>query len=363
MKFSNINTFFNFLKSCDHKKIYLWGAGSVGEVLGKLLNENSIIWHGYYDNFGNETVLNDQPVLTGTDFIPDTSAIYIIAAKNYNEIKRQLNSYGISDGQIIWFDSSGIFNEIFDLAIIDRNILNRIKIFKNIHKDKICFVVGNGPSLRVSDMEKIGQSGIIALTSNFFHQCYDKTDYRSEYHFWGDRVLIRELAKDRSYLLNLLANCRNLFTTADSDFNKYQNEPEMTNLVFFRKKMDALSSEPNFSADCFEGAYAGGTITYYMLQIAVYMGFKNIYLLGVDHTSSQELLPDGNITRHSEIQDHASMFGAYKMHWSPSPLYLTESAYRSAKRYCDSHGIKIYNATRGGRLEVFPRVNIDDILG
>lgn len=38
-------------------------------------------------------------------------------------------------------------------------------------------------------------------------------------------------------------------------------------------------------------------------------------------------------------------------------------AYKSARLYAENHGIKIYNATRGGELEVFERVNFDDIFG
>ena len=34
----------------------------------------------------------------------------------------------------------------------------------------------------------------------------------------------------------------------------------------------------------------------------------------------------------------------------------------AAKRYADAHGIKIYNATRGGKLEVFPRVEFDSLF-
>ncbi len=34
----------------------------------------------------------------------------------------------------------------------------------------------------------------------------------------------------------------------------------------------------------------------------------------------------------------------------------------AAKNYADSHGIKILNATRGGKLEVFERVNFDEIV-
>ena len=34
----------------------------------------------------------------------------------------------------------------------------------------------------------------------------------------------------------------------------------------------------------------------------------------------------------------------------------------SGKHYADKHGIKIYNATRGGKLEIFDRVDFDTIF-
>jgi hypothetical protein len=40
----------------------------------------------------------------------------------------------------------------------------------------------------------------------------------------------------------------------------------------------------------------------------------------------------------------------------------TTKAYQSAKAYADAHGIKVYNATRGGKLEVFERVDFDSLF-
>ena len=37
-------------------------------------------------------------------------------------------------------------------------------------------------------------------------------------------------------------------------------------------------------------------------------------------------------------------------------------AYKAARKYADAHGIKIYNATRGGKLEVFERVDFDSLF-
>jgi hypothetical protein len=41
---------------------------------------------------------------------------------------------------------------------------------------------------------------------------------------------------------------------------------------------------------------------------------------------------------------------------------IIDSAYEAAERYAKEHGIKIFNATRGGRLETFERVDFDDLF-
>ena len=42
---------------------------------------------------------------------------------------------------------------------------------------------------------------------------------------------------------------------------------------------------------------------------------------------------------------------------------VKEFFYKSAKEYADSNGIKIINCTRGGMLEVFPRMSLEEVLG
>ena len=41
---------------------------------------------------------------------------------------------------------------------------------------------------------------------------------------------------------------------------------------------------------------------------------------------------------------------------------MTE-AYVVIKRILNSKGVQVYNATRGGKLEVFPRIDLDDLIG
>ena len=107
---------------------------------------------------------------------------------------------------------------------------------------------------------------------------------------------------------------------------------------------------PKFSDDFSKRSYAGSTVTYACLQLAVYMGFKEIYLLGVDF-SSGDIKNSKYAHFHIEEELVAVCFKRQ-----------VGAAYISAKRYADQHGIKIYNATRGGELEVFTRVDFDTLF-
>lgn len=107
------------------------------------------------------------------------------------------------------------------------------------------------------------------------------------------------------------------------------------------------------SLDISRKIFMGGNITNVILQICFYMGFKEIYLLGCD-------------CNYKGAQVHSSLTG-YKNDDSlfESADYIGWSMiqdHKCAKKTADKLGIKIYNATRGGMLEIYPRVDIDSIL-
>ena len=108
---------------------------------------------------------------------------------------------------------------------------------------------------------------------------------------------------------------------------------------------------PKFSDDFSKKSYAGATVTYNCMQLAAYMGFKEIYLLGVDFSY-------GGQTK-NETYAHF-----YKEEKTTSMGFVNQVtlAYQSAKQYANQHGFKIYNATRGGKLEIFERVDFDDLF-
>ena len=104
----------------------------------------------------------------------------------------------------------------------------------------------------------------------------------------------------------------------------------------------------------------GHTVTYAMLQLAVYMGFQKIYLLGIDHQYATEYA--NGKKRQNNVKNYSSLLADEN---DVSGFYLidkTTLAYRAARKYADAHGIEMYNATRGGKLEEFERVDFDSLF-
>lgn len=120
---------------------------------------------------------------------------------------------------------------------------------------------------------------------------------------------------------------------------------------------------PSFSEDISVYVGNGATVVYTAIQFAVYMGIKEIYLIGVDHHFHTSKTADGKIVIDPNAKDYFSK--EYNNDKEKLPIPNTELStftFIAAKEYADSHGIKIFNATRGGKLEVYPRVNFDELF-
>lgn len=227
-----------------------------------------------------------------------------------------------------------------------------ISDFKDIHKGKRCFIIGNGPSLQMADLERLKNE--ITFGMNKIYLAFDQTSWRPTYYLAQDIIMVPQFAADIDncdvnvkFIPNDLKNCFSFSTKKN----------------FFLNHMRSINDgyPIAFSSDCSEVTYEGCTVTYTSLQMAAFMGFSEIYLLGVDMSYSIQNGIDG-----LEINDVKDYFidnyiATNEDRYVPTIQYSLNS-YATAKQACEALNIKIYNATRGGKLEVFERVNFDNIL-
>lgn len=254
----------------------------------------------------------------------------------------------------IWY---GLNNEwTLSNAYIRHKYRKQFRKLKDVHKGERCFIIGNGPSLTVADLELLKNEYTFAANRIFY--LFDKTEWRPTYYCSQDTVVIDDI-KDR--FSDVLPVCENMFLIRKC----YRRVPAQVRknkkTLFYCVRYKQAHKELIFCEDISRHISGGSTITYAAMQIAAYMGFKEIYLLGVDHSYASSNFKDNEIGEQGVKASYFEGMPAHIKMTRPNTDVSTLS-FIKAKEYGDSHGLKIINATRGGKLEVFPRMQLEDIL-
>ncbi len=225
----------------------------------------------------------------------------------------------------------------------------KLKKYKNLHLGQRCFIVGNGPSLTVEDLEKLKNE--ITFGTHQIYNIFNFTNWRPTYYCAQDCELIQKSIEEIS---NLNVKDKFIALIKNRHYNKI-NDATYVNISL----ENFFPNPPQFSNNIINGIYEGFTVSYMCIQIAIYMGFKEIYLLGIDHNYKITLSSDGNIVTNDNVKNHFS--DNYALTNIPQ-LHKSTLAYIAAKNYAENYNIKILNATRGGNLEVFNRIDFDDLF-
>ena len=117
-----------------------------------------------------------------------------------------------------------------------------------------------------------------------------------------------------------------------------------------------------FSPNPIAGLYEGSTVTYVAMQLAYYMGFSEVILVGVDHNFVTKGDPHKIVTQTENDPNHFSSKYFKNMKWQLPDLKTSEYAYKLAKVHYEYAGRKITDATVGGKLKVFKRKSLDKIV-
>jgi hypothetical protein len=223
----------------------------------------------------------------------------------------------------------------------------RHRNFHHRYNGERCFIIGTGPSLNSTDLEALSSEYTFAVKSYIFTGI-NRFNLSPTFFCWSDRGT---LIKSLPLLVSLIPEeliCFFPFAVRDR-VNRFLGSRKQ-NIFFIRDiyewnvQLGLFSADPSDLLHC-----SGSVIIDYCIPLAIYMGFKQIYLLGCDHCNR----PGG--VRHFDGR-RAPLSGI------STPWDVVTEGYRVVAGYAAEHGIEIYNATRGGELEVFPRVSLEDVL-
>jgi hypothetical protein len=234
----------------------------------------------------------------------------------------------------------------------------KITELENIHHGNRCFVIGNGPSLTVNDLDSIKKE--FSFACNRIYKVYNSTDWRPTYFCAQDEKVLEDITDNLDYVLH---NSNKIFLRNTSNIKYPKDVVDNPNTILYTVEKDYFDiSRVKFSRRVNWKVYEGHTVLYSAIQMAVYMGFSEIYLLGVDHNYSRTLDEDKNIITNENVKDYFDAIGDINGKWNLPNIYASTQGFISAKKYASENNIKIFNATRGGKLEVFERVKLEDII-
>jgi hypothetical protein len=239
---------------------------------------------------------------------------------------------------------------------------HKIKALHNKFAGKRVFILGNGPSLNKLDLTKLNNEYSFAVNAIFYktrEMGYKPTFYVVEdRHVMSDNIdEINKYECDYKFFPSLykkkVTNRKNVYF-----FNM--------DVGFYIEKSRYYET-PRFSFDCSKVIYCGQSVTMINLQLAYYLGFKEVYLIGMDFNY---VIPEtvknvkGAVLESTEDDPnhfHPDYFGKGKK-WHDPKLHNVLKSYRFIKQQYEANGRKIYNATLGGKLEEFERVDYNSLF-
>jgi glycosyltransferase involved in cell wall biosynthesis len=213
------------------------------------------------------------------------------------------------------------------------------------------FVIGNGPSLKMTDLSLLRDEITIGFNGIFLHESFTPTIYVVEDHL---------VAEDRQSEIHAYRCPVKIFPS----YLGYCIEPQHNTIFLNHRSRISYPVDTDFSADAGRITYTGGTVTYTGLQIAASLGVEEIVLIGVDasyrvaNVERSDSYGTGVLTStHDDTNHFDPRYFGKGYRWHDPNVHTMLQAYRKARDYARLKHLKIVNATVGGQLEVFKRVD------
>ena len=256
-----------------------------------------------------------------------------------------------------------------------------LRRYQGIHRNKRCFVIGNGPSLNKMNLDLLKDE--ITFASNAFFLMFSKINWLPTYYSCTDAVVLPDRAADICRMCEDYPEIQSFFNIHFGTEQSWKLKwwtPSLiyprSNTNYFKQRKLVWSTNPEdaFSVDSHRGVVGGKSVTLVLLQLAVIMRCNPIYLIGCDtnynldqnfdrfkNVSKQDSDICHSLDSHDTCHFHPDYWGKGRA-WHYPDLKPIIRQYQAGRKASEKLGIQIYNAGVGGKLEVFDRMDFRAIF-
>jgi len=231
-----------------------------------------------------------------------------------------------------------------------RESIHRLAALKDIHRGQRGFIIGNGPSLRQTDLTKL--CGEYTFGMNRIYILFPEMGFTTTYF-----LSINDLVIEQSAGEILALPMPKFLTWRSRRFFPSNLQPSTLNFLY------TTYTGPNFARNASGRLWEGATVTYVALQLAFHMGFSQVVLIGVDHNFVTRGDANKTVTSQGDDPNHFDPNYFDKgFRWQLPDLVTSERAYRMAKAAYEADRRQVLDATVGGKLTVFPKVDYNSLF-
>lgn len=220
----------------------------------------------------------------------------------------------------------------------------RVKWLKDRHKGETVVLVANGPSLNKMDLRWLNR--YVTIGMNKIYLGFKKFGFYPNYYVCvNDKVIEQSEEQIRAM------NCVKFISNRAP--GKRIGENALTYLI------NADYRKERFSKDLAKGLREGGTVTYAALQIAYYLGFSKVIIIGMDHNFTFEGQPnESRVMNGADVNHFVENYFGYGQEWDNPDLDKSEQSYLVARdTYCEERR-EILDATVSGKCNIFRKITL-----
>lgn len=324
-------------------RVALFGAGSFAPpIIQKAYERSEIVAIADNDASKWTQTLRGLPIIPPAQLAEIAPDKIVISSTATFPIYTQLLSLGFHDEQIL-------------CPLTSPKNRRRWEELQNRHRGQRLFLVGAGPSLRIDDLDRIHEAGECSFAFNKIYLAFDQTRFRPDYYLVEDDLVAKN---NREEIKGL------------SGFHKFYpdyllpilGEPDEETTLFYFEVQTPECFTPKF-ADTALRLHSGYSCLFSAMQLALWMGFKEIVTLGLDFSFAIPKQAEGQVLTNDKERNHfTSDYRKPGERWNRPYLEQTRQAFQLARSTAESKGARILNASRSTQLDVFERVDLDQIL-
>jgi len=232
-----------------------------------------------------------------------------------------------------------------------RESIRRLAALKNIHKGQRAFIIGNGPSLKQTDLTKLKNEFTFGM--NRIYLLFPELGFSSTYFCSINDLVIEQFNDD----ILALPMPKFLAWRSHRHFNPQLPINQLPTFVY------TTYTGPRFAHDVRGRVWEGATVTNLALQLAFHMGFKQVILIGVDHNFTSKGEANKIVISQGDDPNHVSpnYFGK-GIRWQLPDLDTSEIGYALARDAYQKAGREVLDATVGGKLTIFPKADYNSLF-